>query len=371
MRSPNRHYLPEIDQLRGLAAILVFFYHSSHSARTAMGAIGWPAASDPFSALLWEGHSGVALFFVLSGYILASGALGKPIDYWQFMRNRALRIFPLMILVVMFSLYGTKDVDFGQIAASLFLFKNTSAAFNDPSELAGTVWTIAVEFQLYFIAPFLIAFTARRGILRFVLPMAVLFFALRMILLSGVMNQPSELFRISYFTGAGRANQFLVGVALAYLVQQSPSLSEKPIGFFMLIVGSCGALGWAWLVNAQGGISQFHPWHVFFPELEALVWVMFLAGVLATKPLGTGIIANAARYIGLLSFSTYLLHFAIQRQFWYTFYPTYFSDSIGGCAGAIIVNILLLSITLGLSQISWTVVEKPFLEMRKRYVSAQ
>src|ERR1700727_2720121 len=109
LESLNRSRSVEVDELRGTAALLLLFYHSVHSGAAAIGIQGWPIASTPFAALLYEGHTGVALFMVLSGYILASGTFGKDISYAGFLRNRFLRIFPLMIVVLVFSLYTAKD----------------------------------------------------------------------------------------------------------------------------------------------------------------------------------------------------------------------------------------------------------------------
>jgi len=134
LESPNRDKNREVEQLRGWAALLVLFYHSIHSGAAAIGVQGWLAAgNNPLAALLFEGHTGVALFMVLSGYILATGTFGKDISYAGFLRNRFLRIFPLMIVVLVFSLYTAKDLDLGKAVAPFLLLANTKAAFTDPS----------------------------------------------------------------------------------------------------------------------------------------------------------------------------------------------------------------------------------------------
>lgn len=56
MHSPNRiAHIAELHQLRGLAAILVFVYHSMHSGRAFLGHSGWPVALNPVSAAYGKG----------------------------------------------------------------------------------------------------------------------------------------------------------------------------------------------------------------------------------------------------------------------------------------------------------------------------
>ena len=82
-----------------MAAFLVVAWHFTHAAS------GYPVPFDyvpsifPF-ALLAEGHTGVALFMTLSGYLFAKLLDGKQIDYAAFFWNRALRLLPLLIFVV-------------------------------------------------------------------------------------------------------------------------------------------------------------------------------------------------------------------------------------------------------------------------------
>lgn len=80
MQSPNQSYIPECDQLRALAALLVFFYHALYYGLALTGAPGWRFGSDPFTPLLYEGHIGVASFMVLSGFILARASLHRHLN---------------------------------------------------------------------------------------------------------------------------------------------------------------------------------------------------------------------------------------------------------------------------------------------------
>lgn len=377
MQSPNRPYYDEADQLRGLAALLVFFYHSVHSGRLAMGINGWPITHFPPLSVLWEGHSGVALFMVLSGFILAKGTFDKDISYAGFLRNRALRIFPLMFLVLVFAVYGTAGLDLGHIVAPFLLLMNTKAAFVDPSGLAGTVWTAAVEFQFYLVAPFLFALVGRRGILKFALPSIVLFWAFRMIVLLPLHDKPQELYQISYFTIVGRVDQFIIGIGLAYLVDsgQLKMARRRIAGFIALGLAAIAITLLLWALNLGGGIYIWHFWHVLLPEAEALIWAAFLWGYLTARPLEifapTRLLGAAMKYVGLISFSLYILHYSIQREFWTVIYPQYFNSMLSDLYEVVGVCVLLLVPVLALSALSYYCIEKPFIDMRGRYLSVR
>lgn len=368
LQSLNRQYLSEADQLRGLAALLVFWYHSTHSARNALGGSGWPQASNPLSAILWEGHTGVSLFFVLSGFILTYGTFEKHIDYWEFIRNRALRIMPLSILVLMFSIYGSTGIDFGQIAASFLLLKNTSAAFSDPAQISGTLWTVAAEFQIYLIAPFLIAFMAAKGITRYALPTISIIWLLRLMILAGASPDSDEMVRISYFTAAARANQFIIGVAIAVLLHRGVFQRPK-IRWVMLAAGLAGITLFSYTLNRDGGINQWSHWRIILPELEGLLWGCFLIGFLGAKPLGSGLVARATTKLGLLSFSIYILHYPVQFLLWTKLHPLALSNWVNSPLAAFLLNAVLLTFCICLSAMTWSCIEKPFLALRRSYLS--
>lgn len=359
----------ELLQLRGLAALLVFFYHSTHSARNAGGAEGWPIANNPISAILWEGHSAVALFLVLSGFLLATLAFDRQDTYLQFIERRVRRIFPLMLIVLVFGLYTVKDIDFGQILAAFLMLRNTTASFNDPAGLTGTLWTVAVEFQFYLVAPIIFALTMRGKFARFILPAIALMWLLRMIVLLPLHDNGGELYRISYFTIVGRANQFLVGVGLAYLVFVRPPTRGRHWRIALAVSALLVAL-FLWAVNFGGGIGTYRAWHVFLPEIEAIVWAFFLLSFWMSNPVRWKPAAEFLKFMGTISFGVYVIHFAVQREFWTLVYPKFLGAPSLNLAAATAVNIGLLAFVSAVAALSWYYIEKPIKGWRREAVTA-
>src|SRR5580658_5399898 len=85
-------YIPELQGLRGVAVLAVFFYHCH------------PRLEGTWVhyASLW-GWAGVNLFFVLSGFLITSillEARNKEHYFRNFYGRRALRIWPVYLLVL-------------------------------------------------------------------------------------------------------------------------------------------------------------------------------------------------------------------------------------------------------------------------------
>ena len=86
-----RERFESLQALRGVACLLVVAYHAA----------GWEArfglGFNPLKPTTWFGYAGVDLFFVLSGFIIASTcrpALGRPGQLPSYLFRRAWRLFP-------------------------------------------------------------------------------------------------------------------------------------------------------------------------------------------------------------------------------------------------------------------------------------
>jgi len=145
---PN--YLPELDGVRGLAILWVVLYHCS------------PRLVGTFVhyASLW-GWAGVILFFCLSGFLITSILLttrDKPKYFHNFHARRALRIWPVYLLVLAFVylnapwFIGPSVWDAVRTApwlAYIFFVQNLFHLTLPPA--LGPTWALAIEEQYYFV----------------------------------------------------------------------------------------------------------------------------------------------------------------------------------------------------------------------------
>jgi peptidoglycan/LPS O-acetylase OafA/YrhL len=168
MENGNLNYIKPLDGIRGLAVILVVFYHS------------------PIPIFQFEfGWVGVNLFFILSGFLITRILVNikhLPINIYlkNFYLRRVLRIFPLYFfyLVLIFfallalnKLFTGNNQDIKQGLSDLrnnypflltytYNFGTIVNFFNGKnyinSVFTGHLWTLSVEEQFYLIAPFII-----------------------------------------------------------------------------------------------------------------------------------------------------------------------------------------------------------------------
>lgn len=99
MKSTSGAHFIALDHVRALAAFCVFVWHFTHASSGYPVSFDYVPAIFPF-AILDEGHTGVALFMTLSGYLFAKLLNGKTIDYKAFLWNRVLRLFPLLAVII-------------------------------------------------------------------------------------------------------------------------------------------------------------------------------------------------------------------------------------------------------------------------------
>lgn len=158
--SPKPGKLASIEALRAAAAVLVILFHATVIFAPAMG-------RAPFGGLFDAGNRGVDLFFVLSGFIIATvhrADLGQPRRLASYLFNRVTRIYPAVWIMTAFALalyasgFGGADkaakLAPDAIAASALLLPQTL------TPLVNVTWTLTYEVAFY--ALFALAIVNRR-----------------------------------------------------------------------------------------------------------------------------------------------------------------------------------------------------------------
>jgi len=366
MKSSNIRYLPEVDHLRALAALMIVLYHGLHVIRSRLAFHAdfdmkdWIVASNPFVAAIAESHSAVALFMVLSGFIFTYGAFGHRIAYGRFMLNRVLRIYPLVLALAFvgmaafpshFSLSGflLTVLPLSDLPGSLGL-----------NGLTTMFWTVAVEFQFYLVFPFLLRFAERDGP-RALLACVVVAIALRFLAL-GLGAGPRDL---SYAHIAGRIDQFLLGM-MAAIVLLRGALARRVLRALLL---PAAALAFAMLagLHALGGWPVDAWWKVLWPTVEGAVWAVVIVCYIGGGDIWPAALSALLCALGEISFSIYLLHFpviqVVARHEWFVIVGT------SAAANALATTALVAApLTIALSALTYRFVERPFLDLRRRYL---
>lgn len=383
MRSAQHFYLSRLDHLRFFAAALVVMFHYVHTRLPDM------RSGNPLVSLVDEGHTGIALFMVISGFIFTAIAADRDINYAGFMRNRVLRIYPLFVFAVflqlLISTYNDhRNYGFQQLIGWLVPFRSDTVPL---SPHFVQLWTIWVEFQFYLLFPFLLAFSRRRG--------ATYLWGLLALLLvvRGLVYAATGSVRfLAYETIFGRLDQFLVGMLLARVWVSRERANTHASGgdggaLPMATTGAYATAGLhpAWLVLAAlvavlgvhlfslgvGFSELISPFWIVWPPIEAALW----AGVLWTYLQARGIGPQVWRQrfdrtlaaLGAISFSIYVMHnlvIAAIRGGWARLQALPPEAALSPyLVGALVV----LPAVLLMATLTYHLIERPFLEWRRPY----
>lgn len=166
----NKNRLHQLDGLRGLAVLLVIAFHLLNNSYVNTHVLELNKLELLISKLTALGWAGVNLFFVLSGFLIATSLLNNrtSLTYFStFYIRRFARIVPiyflLLLIYLVFANYfkGVTTVLFEKpipIYNYFLFFQNfimSAQGHFGPNALTPT-WSLAVEEQFYLVIPFII-----------------------------------------------------------------------------------------------------------------------------------------------------------------------------------------------------------------------
>jgi peptidoglycan/LPS O-acetylase OafA/YrhL len=156
---PMRKHNNAFDLVRLMAACLVVWHHQ-------FNLMGLPEPIFHPMNVVVDGGVGVAIFFALSGYLNTTSA-ARHRSAAVFLFNRALRIYPALIVCVLltavFGLFVTSDIrTYLSPQLLTYLAKNSTLLFGVgvrtpgvftespfPNALNGSLWTLPYEIKMY------------------------------------------------------------------------------------------------------------------------------------------------------------------------------------------------------------------------------
>lgn len=348
-------YDPALDGLRGLAIGLVLLHH----------------CFGPAFSFFWIG---VDLFFVLSGFLITRILLDSVNEkkyLLNFYGRRVLRIFPLYYACLAVLFFIAPQV-FRSTADELrYLFNHQGWYWTymqnwlivrdgyapGRSMILSHFWSLAIEEQYYLVWPFLVLVFRGRKLLWLTLVLIVAAMAVR---LSGHYHNPG--YYVSTFT---RVDSLLVGALLVLLLQHYREKVVRYLAILMPVLGILLVGGLAWFRNPD----YSNPFYVkagytllalFFAGLVVLCLdtrMNWFRKIMSLRPL---------IFLGKYSYGLYVFHFPVywlcRDAFLQQLSRFIHQDALAkvGAAG------LCVLLTTGLALLSFHLLEKPFLRL-KRY----
>lgn len=354
----NNFYFSRLDHLRFFAASLVVYFHFRGSST---GEVYHWFINPSHTLNLWinNGFTGVSLFLVLSGFLFCviSDAGKKEINYWLFIKNRILRIFPLLtvvfFIIICISRETSTPLDILRLLTLQFNTGSKDFGWGEDYYPVGVIWTIAVEFQFYLIFPFLIVFMNKQG-KKYLASLIMLFILIRygMYIMKG-----GSIHYNLYSSIIGRIDQLLIGMIAgsAYIKGFGKS--------FPTIIKFIAPFAFIILITLYMGIDKSKQFLAIagFP-VEGALWCGFIYSyILMPINIPSGIDYTFAK-LGMVSYSMYLLHQPIG-------WPVVISGILGDLNShrVMAVTFVILPVIVAVSFLSFYTIERPFLMMKVKY----
>ena len=358
-----------LDIVRAAAIVSVMLYHA--------GNMQLLSASAPW--FINFGWMGVDLFFVLSGFLIASQLLkpfasGARPDYGRFFIRRALRTLPafFVVLLAYFAfpwLRETQDMQpfwqFPTFTENLLFDPSSSKAFDQ-------FWSLCVEEQFYLVFPLVVAILALKPSVRktgaVILGVLALGIVLRSCLwlafVAGPRFSPSghtdwhSYVTLIYYPTWSRLDGLLAGVSIALLKTFRPREWERFVSRPDLLLG----LGFAGILAAialfSGILGPLAPVAFGFPLLSLATALMVAAASTGRALVGKYRILGAEA-LAAGAYSLYLSHkiaFHVTKE--------WFAPSLGVSGGMEFLLSLAVALVMG-AALYWAI-ERPLLALRHR-----
>lgn len=355
MRSTSGAHYIALDHVRALAAFLVIAWHFMH------GANGYPVPFEgaprifPF-AVFDEGHTGVALFMCLSGYLFCKLLSGRQFNYRLFMLNRVLRLLPLLLLVITIVFFIQYQQGVDPYNYWLNILKGTYLP-----TLPNGGWSITVEFHFYILIPIFLWAVYRN------LSTVILFLLIPFLLRLFIFFDYGELQKFSYFTIVGRFDQFFLGM-LAYRYRHL--IAGKHMVMMILLVSF---LFFYWKFDQLGGFYLYpsypsnHALWLWMPFIEGLFYGLIIAWYDQSFLHSKGWLSRLVAKFGEYSYSFYLLHF------FFVFQAAAWVDQnlvvLSNFYLALLFSFFFYIAMFPLGYLSYRFIESPFLKFRRKYIS--
>jgi len=313
----------ELDGLRGVAALIVVFYHFNYLWK-ACGQPPWVTATlerTPL-ALLVSGRASVLLFFVLSGFVLAlPWVRGTPERYGVFAVKRVCRIWiPYLAALLLAVLgnaffhgrfFGSPDMWQGPVDPGLVL-RHVLLLGAYPIDVFNVAFlSLRIEMRLSLVFPFLcaalLALAPRRAVAAGVLGgIAVLF-------LSARTAPGSGFFTLVY------AVLFMIGILLARHRREVGAAVDR-LPKTARAAGLIGALALYLAPDVALGAGLPARWMGVTHLLTACGAAGVLAVALGENGVSAWLRSPVPLFLGRISYSLYLLHATVLYVLAYLFW---------------------------------------------------
>jgi peptidoglycan/LPS O-acetylase OafA/YrhL len=360
-----RSHMPELDSLRGVAILLVLFYHGYFQSYDVTGLHG---LAKGFVEATRPGWLGVNLFFVLSGFLITGILIRSKSNndyYRRFYARRALRILPAYYtLLLLLFLTGLRPRSY--LLLSFFYLANLTTLFGVP-QAYGILWSLAVEEQFYLLWPAAVRRFSIHALERLVLCTICIVPIFRA--LAFLLGHKDGLSFYTWLVADGLA----MGAWLAIYIRKPQFTRQRLLGI------SAGALGLAASATfACASLGILTRGRLLGAALQESCGDLAFVGVLGCVLLvGTSrwkqfVQWSVFKFYGDISYGLYLVHiltFSQLNRLLKHLWPG-LPTGVGNFRVMTLRFVIGASCATGVAFLSRRYFEEPFLRMKDRFASA-
>lgn len=349
-RSRGGPRLADLQSLRGLAALMVVFFHASEIYKLR---IGEPWLANVFRA----GFVGVDVFFVISGFIILwvhREDLGHPGRVRSYAIKRAYRIFPLYWTVVL--LKALKDInhlDWVTLVCAFLLIPYPSPPFINLS------WTLTFEMLFYVTFAGAICLGFRWGMLLIAAVMGALAFLPQPLVSDGSVLATS----VNFFFDQ-HVLEFLAGMAVAWALRLRNVWFPTAVAIAGVAAFTASLAYTTWQgIRADEVVLTLitiRKTSLFFGVPAALV----VYGLVGRELAGRAPLIGWLKLLGESSYSLYMLHGYL------IFNVCHLAAFRNLAARHPLMMMLPVLASVAVAAVAYRLIEKPFVERGRRRAAA-
>jgi peptidoglycan/LPS O-acetylase OafA/YrhL len=345
-----------LDGLRGVAVLAVFVAHTS----------GAGQQITPWTNFHGIGHLGVYLFFVLSGFLLGYSLLHRPIHFGRFYLRRFFRIAPLYYAVLT-AVFWVQEKTKHKDKTALFISDKWRGYVLHLLFYRGesVFWSVAAEFEFYFVLPFFVLFLNRREnrAAWTLAALAVAYFALGFSVATGHLPPAAAPRFADILQPSQYLDVFLCGILAAFVYTNKKAHHWYTEHRHWLNPASAVLAAVVALGSVAGVGDNFFGIRRALPILHhcSLAYGVSFSLVLLATLYGSPLLVRVLRFmplrvIGVTGFSWYLLHLPLVRVVG-RLYEDRAPQSIMFASSFLLVGCAAIC--------SYLLIEKPFMMMSR------
>jgi peptidoglycan/LPS O-acetylase OafA/YrhL len=330
-----------------------------------------PGLATILGRIVTPGRFGVELFFVLSGFLITGILLDTKGDkgfLGKFYARRVLRIFPLYYCARAVLDDGARAILARQGWLWTYMTNWPTAYVWDDSSVfkLGHFWSLAVEEHFYLFWPAMVATLSSRRLVY----VAIGLIAIGVVSRTIAIMSPGT-FPLFEWTTLSKIDGLAIGAIVAIASRESSLAGLLPTGasfrrwFFVFAVATAGLLLLPRLMQHMVIVEAFgEVIVVVFFGLALLAAVRARPGERAHQVLNSKTLVAFGKY----SYGIYVIHGILRPVFERYILPATAPHSAGtGLMWMLLFYAVAICATFGLAWITFHVLEKPFLQLKRHF----